>query len=331
MNKETVAIANPIYDIVFKYLMEDAQSAKTILSALLEQEIDNLKPLPQEFSADHKNSAAKLSIYRLDFSATVTLPDGKKKTIIIEVQKSITPNDIMRFRKYLGTQYRNSNLSQVVKDLDGKHIKMGYPIYSIYFLGYSLPGFDMHSVIYVDVHLRPRYESNTKLQKPAFVQSLYHQGIIINISALKKKRRDELEQLLSIFDQNNRSKDIHIMNVHIDDFPKQFRPIIRRLQKAAQVSEVRDTMEVEDDFFLEIDELVQAKKNALRKQEEEKRMREEAQRKQQEAQRKQQEAQRKQQEAILFMIDSGIAPEVICQNLHISREELDRMISDRDV
>lgn len=35
-----MTIANPIYDTVFKYLMEDERVARTILSALLK--IDNL-------------------------------------------------------------------------------------------------------------------------------------------------------------------------------------------------------------------------------------------------------------------------------------------------
>ena len=34
-------IANPIYDIVFKYLMEDERIARTILSALLKMDVVN--------------------------------------------------------------------------------------------------------------------------------------------------------------------------------------------------------------------------------------------------------------------------------------------------
>ena len=33
-----VYVANPLYDAVFKYLMEDDRIAKTILAALLEEE-----------------------------------------------------------------------------------------------------------------------------------------------------------------------------------------------------------------------------------------------------------------------------------------------------
>lgn len=34
-----IHIANPIYDSVFKYLMEDERVARTILSALLKKEV----------------------------------------------------------------------------------------------------------------------------------------------------------------------------------------------------------------------------------------------------------------------------------------------------
>lgn len=34
-----ITIANPIYDAVFKYLMEDERVAKTLLSALLQREV----------------------------------------------------------------------------------------------------------------------------------------------------------------------------------------------------------------------------------------------------------------------------------------------------
>lgn len=34
-----VTVANPIYDAVFKYLMEDERVARTLLSALLQREV----------------------------------------------------------------------------------------------------------------------------------------------------------------------------------------------------------------------------------------------------------------------------------------------------
>jgi hypothetical protein len=45
-------IANPIYDVVFKFLMEDAKIAKLLLSSIIGENIEELSFLPQEFVSD---------------------------------------------------------------------------------------------------------------------------------------------------------------------------------------------------------------------------------------------------------------------------------------
>jgi hypothetical protein len=45
-------IANPIYDVVFKYLMEDAKVAKLLISSIIGEEIEELDFRPQEFTTD---------------------------------------------------------------------------------------------------------------------------------------------------------------------------------------------------------------------------------------------------------------------------------------
>ena len=41
-------IANPIYDVVFKYLMEDNDIARLIISTIIKKEIVSLEFRPQE-------------------------------------------------------------------------------------------------------------------------------------------------------------------------------------------------------------------------------------------------------------------------------------------
>jgi len=43
-------VANPIYDVVFKYLMEDVRVARTILSALLKQDVLSVEPRAHEYT-----------------------------------------------------------------------------------------------------------------------------------------------------------------------------------------------------------------------------------------------------------------------------------------
>jgi hypothetical protein len=41
-----IIIPNPIYDVVFRYLMEDIKSAKIVISTLINEKIISLEPQP---------------------------------------------------------------------------------------------------------------------------------------------------------------------------------------------------------------------------------------------------------------------------------------------
>ena len=94
-----ITIANPIYDIVFKYLMEDERIARTILSALLKKDIIKVEVRPHEYANGQRDT---LSVYRIDFGATVRESDGKEQLILIELQKTWLETETLRFRQYLG-------------------------------------------------------------------------------------------------------------------------------------------------------------------------------------------------------------------------------------
>ena len=239
-------IANPIYDVVFKYLLDDNKIARIIISAIINEEIESLeyKPLEHRVQID---KGAGFTVYHIDFAATIKTKEGEHKQVIIEIQKAKFSSDIMRFRKYLGFQYMDEN--NYVKEPDvayGK--KKALPIISIYFLGYSLNQIEAPVIAvkrkYYDV------SQNTEINiKDEFIESLTHDSFVIQIPYLKKRRRNDLEILLSIFDQGNILYDHHIINVNDEDFPERYRPIIRRLQKAHAEKEVRDSMDTED-FYL---------------------------------------------------------------------------------
>jgi len=307
-------IANPIYDVVFKYMMEDNKVAKLFLTALSGMDIIDLEFLPQELIGSKENlvkHSLGLTVYRLDFSARVRNADGEEKVIIIELQKTKMYNDSMRFRKYLGKQYMNENHFKEFVDNKGRKVKLGLPIFSIYFLGESIATLDNYPVIHIENQLKDRYSNEHLDFQDDFIKSLYHEGIIVNISALRKRRRDELEKLLEIFDQSNRTKNVHIMNIIEQEVPEKFRPIIRRLQAAAQVKDVREVMEIEDDFAKEMLDyelrLVNAESEKIKVEGErdyERKMKE---------------------EAVWLMIDSGIDKNIISTRLGLSIEQVDEI------
>ncbi|MDR1332122.1 MAG: hypothetical protein LBK07_08450, partial [Tannerella sp.] len=82
--------------------------------------------------------------------------------------------------------------------------------------------------------------------------SLHHRSWIVQTEQLKSRRRTDLEKLLSIFDQENRTKDHHILNVDEDEFPEAYRSIIRRLRMAFESEDIQIEMEMEDDYLKEL-------------------------------------------------------------------------------
>ncbi len=235
-------VANAIYDVVFKYLLEDRSIAKLLLSGLLQTDVLDLELKPQEYATDIKEKV--LTVYRIDFKARIRLKNGDEQVVLIELQKAKFLTDIMRFRRYLGKQYANEN-----NTIEVNGIKKALPIITIYFLGYSLEGAEKIPIIRVARKYLDHGTGKELKLKTEFVESLTHDSIIVQVEAIKKKRRkNELEKALSVFDQGNK----HEISINENDYPEKYKPIIRRLVKAVQNEQVRDTMDIEDDILEEL-------------------------------------------------------------------------------
>ena len=200
-------IANPIYDSVFKFLMERA--AKVLLSALLKQEVRDLKMRRNEYT---NLSQTRISLFRIDFSARIKDISGKEQLVLIELQKTWLMTETLRFRQYLGTQYLNvENVSA-----EGEGRGYGLPIISIYILGHKLG--DLNEPV---VYVRRRYldyESQEIVQgvPDPFIESLTHDSIIVQIPYLRGRARNHLERLLSVFDQECRvPADEHLLQIDV--------------------------------------------------------------------------------------------------------------------
>lgn len=79
-----IYVANPIYDSVFKYLMEDERVAKTVLSALLKEDVVSVKLRPHEYSNETND---KISMFRIDFSARISTGENETELLKIKEQR----------------------------------------------------------------------------------------------------------------------------------------------------------------------------------------------------------------------------------------------------
>ena len=344
-----------MYDAVFKYLMEDPQSAVLLLSTLTDLDISVLEPLPQEMivSADKDGQAGRqspafgLSVYRLDYAARVRNREGQEERVIImEVQKASSMAENIRFRKYLGRQYLDGRNYRWIQPERGNNYKSGIPIVSIYLLGTGEASLGDVPIVAIKLRLYDQTSGETVQARSHFVEALFHEGIIINVPALRDRRRNEKEQLLSIFDQTYAQPNKKTMLVHESQIPERFRPIVRRLQAALSQQEVGNMMNVEDDFLAEmqayeeremmsayaLDMAQRAREEERRAKEEERLAREAAQREKEEAMRKQEEeqrareaAEREKEVAIRLLLQAGISKELIAQKLGLSAEQINRI------
>ncbi|MDR3198027.1 MAG: hypothetical protein LBU34_09190, partial [Planctomycetaceae bacterium] len=110
-----IIIANPIYDVVFKRLMDDTENAKFFIETLLDQEVKNIEFRPQEYPVPNKYIGPEsvqgrlpgaMTFFRLDFLANIKTANGKYQKVLIEVQKGRKTLDIWRFRDYLAEHYK---------------------------------------------------------------------------------------------------------------------------------------------------------------------------------------------------------------------------------
>ena len=249
-------IANPIYNVVFKYLMDDNKIAKLMISKIIGEEIESLDFQPKESivkighpTTDNEKVTASFTVYRLDFAAKIKISGGGCKQVLIEIQKAKLPTDIMRFRKYLGQQYfTDKNITTI--NIKGEIRKTALPIVSIYFLGHPLD-FETAPVIKVNRNYIDLATGELLKNKEEFIDCLSHDSYVIQIPELTGKRRNELEQMLSIFDQSQKESN-HILNISENDFPEEYRDIIRKLQRAISDEEIQNTMDVEDEIIAEL-------------------------------------------------------------------------------
>ncbi|ACF14619.1 hypothetical protein Ctha_2168 [Chloroherpeton thalassium ATCC 35110] len=269
-------IVNPLYDRAFKYLMENDKFAKRILSVILDTEVEEVALAQQEtLFPDEKR---RLTLFRLDFKAVIKEPDGSRKTVLIELQKSKFSTDIQRFRNYLGANY----ITRASRKEDGENEERqaeyhaSYPIITIYLLGYNL-----QDLPYMAVRVNREVINSVSKErlevKSFFVEHLTHESHIIQVRRLPEKRRTRLERFLTLFNQKWVTEDGYILDLR--ETPEEFADMAEYLRSPLMDDEFRRNLRVEEeiDFIFDEQEAKYLKKIAeAEKKAEEERMQKES-------------------------------------------------------
>lgn len=242
-------IANPIYDSVFKYLMEDIPAARVLLSALLQRKIGEIELKRNEYT--RTKTKDEISVLRVDFAAEIFNDDGSRELVTIEIQKTYLSTEIMRFRRYLAAHYSDETNAIVLSDRPNR--KRALHIITIYLLGHEVEELD-NAVTYVYPRM---YDQNMnkidkKVNEVEFVDGLVHDMIVVQIPKITSaKVVSHLDRILSVFDQRNIVPSCQ-RELTVDDSTytddADIDRIVRRLQKAASDEDVRKEMEIMDEY-----------------------------------------------------------------------------------
>ncbi|MEY4902784.1 MAG: hypothetical protein RLZZ292_599 [Bacteroidota bacterium] len=257
-------IANPIYDVVFKYLLEDTEIARELLSTILGVNIVQLSLKPQETLIQDKSGEIK--IFHLDFKAVIDIENGVQKTVLIELQKAKKSHDILRFRKYLGDNYTKE---EVKKNEKGVLVSYALEIVTIYILGFELQGVD-RPVLKVHRKYTDAITQEEVTANDDFINKLTHESYTIQIPRLRHDQRNKLEEVLEIFSQDYVTNDLHNIDFKKESTDPLVKKMIKRLSKAASNEKIKKTMDAEDMIERLINREIEAKLEEFRAQLEQK-------------------------------------------------------------
>ena len=337
-----IQIANPIYDSVFKYMMQNKKVCMILLGALLNVDIVEVDIVRNELI---RANLKGFGILRLDFLAKVKKDDNSFEMVSIEVQKAEKDTEIVRFRRYLSRLYDTEAYeTKTVKKKNRKDeeidviVETPIHIVAIYFLGHPLKDVTEPVVYYTPKAINAVGEPVKNVDLNPFFKYMSHETIVVQIPYLRKNARSRVEEFLEIFDQSNVvPNNVHcLMLDNLDNKPEGYNLVVRQLASAIADREVKMAMSIEDEYAsdiedrTELEEIVEEQKEKLAEQKEQLSQQKE-QISQKDAQLSQKDAHLSQKDAQLSalvktLFSMGLSRKDISEKINIPLEQLNKLL-----
>jgi len=257
--------------------MQNEKYARKVLSVILDVEIEEVHLTQQE--TVYPDEKRHLTLFRLDFKALIIEPDGTKKTILIELQKSKYKTDIQRFRHYLGSAYMDKPRKDIVAEPPEQYGDI-FPIVTIYILGYKLDELPYMAVTVnrevIDAATKQKIEVES-----FFIEHLTHKSHIIQVRRLPEQRRTKLEKFMLLFNQAWIAETKSILD--LEELPEGFEDLAKHLHGPVADAKFLRDLEAEEELDSIFDDqearylmAVLEKEEAEKREAEERRQKEEA-------------------------------------------------------
>ena len=269
---EYIIIPNPIYDVVFRYLMEDTDSATVVISTLLNVKIKKLqleplthaekKPKPSASGIKDPNTKDDIQLFHLDFTAVIELPDGSDELIMIEVQKASEPEDIFRFKRYISKNFQKKQSREITNPNTQAIDTIDMPIrlIPIFILNFRIEN-EINDLLIKTNHFKRGVFRNKNLEKHnEFIDNLTYDILVVQLPNLHKISPSEYEgdeykkklyALLKLFDQKSTFNDNeHRLKVMRRLLPGFLDRVVLRLQAAdSNNPDLEEQMYIEDEYL----------------------------------------------------------------------------------
>ena len=260
-------IPNPIYDVVFKYLMEDMESAKIILSILINEKIKKLdfQPISHAEKVTEPDSNKEIRLFHLDFIATIELPYGQEELIMIELQKASQPGDIVRFKRYISANFQKKRYRDVVNPMTQAVETIPQPIrlLPIFILNFSIENEVNDLLIKVGRTKTGIFKNKNLVTQNQVIDHLSYDMWVVQLPNIHTVKMEDLEgdeylsnlyALLRLFDQQAQSPtNRHRLFLFKKVFPGVLERVITRLRAAdADNPDLENQMHTEDEVLAEL-------------------------------------------------------------------------------
>ena len=254
IESDYIIIPNPIYDVVFRYLMEDPDSAMIVVSTLINENIIKLQLEPITHSEKKEKSLMTalqdpktkddLRLFHLDFTATILLPDGTEELIMIELMKTNKPVNVFQFKRVICCNFKKK-FEVEITDFDSQSIRTvnrSIRLVTIFILNQRIEN-EINDLLIKTKRVKEGFFKNKALQLPnEFIDNLSYDMLVVQLPNLENINKEDycedeyknkLFALLKLFDQKSRVRDNeHRLRLIRKFFPGFLDRVIRRLQSA---------------------------------------------------------------------------------------------------
>ena len=269
---EYIIIPNPIYDVVFRYLMEDTESSKIVLSTLLNENIIDIqlqptarpdkKYLENPGKITDPKTSEDVRMSHMDFTATVLLSDGTKELVMIELQRASEPDDIFRFKRYISKNFQAKQKGEVIQPKTQAIIEIEKPIrlIPVFILNFKIEN-EVNDLLVITKHEKRGVFTNKTITKHnEFIDNLTYDVVVVQLPNLQKITEEDykddeykkrLYTLLKIFDQKSVvNSNEHRIRLYRKFFPGFLDRVISRLQ-ACDINnpDLEEQMFIEDEYL----------------------------------------------------------------------------------